>query len=115
MFPCSKKRVCRTDGYSLVASFEPLVHRWNVASLSVFFLYYFGTCKPELPEQVSLPHSRGRSTCYSKSVHDFSVTIPIYYKDVYVNCFFARTGRLWNSRSPERFPLNYKGLGLILS
>ena len=38
-----------------------------------------------------LPFSRGRSTCYFDRLHDFSVTIPRCYKDVYVNSFFPRT------------------------
>ena len=35
------KRICRTVGLSLVASLEPLVHRRNVASLSLFYRYCF--------------------------------------------------------------------------
>ena len=35
----------------------------------------------------------------------FSVTIPRCYKDVYVNSFFLRTTRLWNSLPIECFPL----------
>ena len=48
---------------------------------------------------------QGRSTCYSDRLHDFSVTIPRCYKDVYVNSFFLCTARLWNSLSIECFPL----------
>ena len=40
------------------------------------------------------PYSRGRSTRYSDSLHDFSVTITTCYKDLYVNSFFPRTGIL---------------------
>ena len=43
-----QKRICRTVGPSLAASLEPLAHRWNVASLSLFFRYYFGRCSAEL-------------------------------------------------------------------
>ena len=57
-----QKRICRTVGPSLAASPEPLAHRQNVASLSLFYRYYFGRCSSEL---VSLPYSRGRSTRYS--------------------------------------------------
>ena len=32
----------------LAASFEPLAHRRNVASLSLFCSYYFGRCSSEL-------------------------------------------------------------------
>ena len=51
--------------------------------------------------------SRGRSTRYSGRLRDFSVTIPICYKDVYVNSSFPRTARLWNSQPRECFPLTY--------
>ena len=52
-----------------------------------------------------LPFSRGRSTHYSDRLHDFSVTIPRRYKDVYVNNFFSHTARLWNSLLIECFPI----------
>ena len=39
-----QKRICRTVGPSLAASLEPLAHRRNVASLSLFYRYYFGRC-----------------------------------------------------------------------
>ena len=39
-----QKRICRTVGPSLAASLEPLAHRPNVASLSLFYRYYFGRC-----------------------------------------------------------------------
>ena len=89
-----QKRICRTVGPSLAASLEPLAHRRNVASLSLFYRYYFGRCSSELAQLVPLPFSRGRSTRYSDRLHDFSVTILRCYKDVYVNSFFPRTARL---------------------
>ena len=98
-----QKRICRTVSPSLAASLEPLAHRRNAASLSLFYRYYFGRCSSELAQMVPLPYSRGRST----RLHDFSVTIPRCYKDVYVNSFFPRTARLWNSLPVECFPLTY--------
>ena len=56
---------------------------------------------------VPLPFSRGRSTRYSDRLHDFSVTIPRCYKDVYVNSFFPGTARPWNFLPLEWFPLTY--------
>ena len=102
-----QKRICRTVGPSLAASLEPLAHRRNVTSFSLFYRYYFGRCSSELAQLVPLPYSRGRSTRYSDRLHDFSVTIPRCYKDVYVNSFFPRTARLWNSLPIECFPLTY--------
>ena len=86
-----QRRICRTVGPSLAASLEPLAHRRNVASLSLFYRYYFGRCSSKLAQLVPLPYSRGRSTHYSDRLHDFSVNIPRCYKDVYVNSFFPRT------------------------
>ena len=78
------KRICRIVGPSLAASLEPLGHCQNVATLSLFYRYYFGRCSSELAQLVPLP------THYSDRLHDFSVTIPRCYKDVYVNSFFPR-------------------------
>ena len=97
----------RTTVPSLAASLEPLAHRRNVASLSLFYRYYLGRCSSELVQLVPLPFSRGRSFHYSDRLHDFSVTIPRCCKDVYVNSFFSRTARLWNSLPIECFPLTY--------
>ena len=60
-----QKRICRIVGPSLAASLEPLAHHRNVASLSLFYRYYFGRCSSELAQLVPLPFSRRRSICYS--------------------------------------------------
>ena len=52
-----QKRICRIVGPSLAASLEPLAPRQNVASLSLFYWYYFGRCSSELAELVPLPLS----------------------------------------------------------
>ena len=49
-----QKRICRTVGPSLAASLEPLAHHRNVASLIVFYRYYFGRCSSELAQLVFL-------------------------------------------------------------
>ena len=90
----------------LVASLEHLALHQNVASLSLFYSYYFGRCSSELTELVPLPYSQGRSARYSDRLHDFSVTIPRWYKDVYVNSFFLRAARPWNSLPIKCFPFN---------
>ena len=89
-----QKQVCRIAGPSLADCLEPLAHRRNVTSLSLFHRYYLGRCSSELTQLVPLPFSRGRSTRYSDRLHDFSVTIPRRYKDVYVNILFPRTAKL---------------------
>ena len=84
-----QKRTRRAVCPSLAASLEPTAHRQNVASLSFFCRCYFGRCSSEMVEVVPLPYS----TRYSDRLHNFSVTIPRCYKDVYVNSFFPCTTR----------------------
>ena len=43
LFDKPQKRICRTIGPSLDASLEPLAHRGIVASVSLFYRYYFGS------------------------------------------------------------------------
>ena len=102
-----QKQISRTVASSLAASLEPLAHRRNVASLSLFYRYYFNRCSSELAQLVPLPFSQGRSTRYSDRLHYFSVTIPRCYKDVCINSFFPYTARLWNSLPIVCFPLTY--------
>ena len=47
-----QKRICRTVGRSPAASLEPLAHRQNIASLSLFYMYYFDRCSSELAQLV---------------------------------------------------------------
>ena len=100
-----QKQICRTAGPSFSVSLEPLDHRQNVASLRLFYMYYFGRCSSEPAELVPIPYSRGRSTCYFDRLHDFSVAIPRCYKVVYITSFFPRTARFWNFLPIEWFPL----------
>ena len=94
-----QKRTCRIVSPSLAVSLEPLTHCQNVASVSLFW--------SELVELVPLPYSRGTPTRYSDILDDVYVAIPRFYKDVYVNSFFPRTSRPWNSLPIECFPLSY--------
>ena len=106
------ERICRIVGRSLAVFLEPLGHRHNVANLSLSLMSYFGRCSSELAELIPLPHSSGRSTHYFNKLHDFSVTIPRFYQDVYVSNLYPRTTRLLNSLPAECFPLTYDLNGL---
>ena len=90
----------------LLLVIETLAHCQNVVRLSLFYRYYFSICPSKLTEQVPLPYSRGRSSCYSNRMHDFSV-ITRCYKDVYVRSIFSHTVRFWNSFPAKCFPLIY--------
>ena len=54
-----QKWICRIVGPSLAASLEPVAHHRNVASLSLFYRYYFGRCSSELAQLVPLPFLEG--------------------------------------------------------
>ena len=43
-----QKRICRTVSLLLAASLQPLAHHRNMASLTLFYSYYFGRCSSEL-------------------------------------------------------------------
>ena len=47
-----QKWICRTVGLLLAVSLEPLYHGRNVASLNLFYRYYFGSCSSELAQLV---------------------------------------------------------------
>ena len=102
-----QKWICRTVVPSLAASFEPLAHYWNVASLTLFYRYYFGRCSSEQAQLVPRHYSWGRSTWFYGRLHDFSVTFPRCYKVVFFNSFFPRIARPWNSLLIECFPFTY--------
>ena len=55
-----QKRTCKTVGPSLAACLEPLVHGQNVASLILFYRYYFGNVLQNWLKLVPLPFSRGK-------------------------------------------------------
>ena len=40
-----QKRIYKTVSLSIATSLELLAHCWNVASLSLFYRYYFGICR----------------------------------------------------------------------
>ena len=61
----------------------------------------------EPTELIPIPYRRARSTRYSYRLHDFSVTVPRWYNDVYLNSSLPRTCKLWNSLVAECFPLTY--------
>ena len=103
----AEKWICRTVGLFFAACLDSLAHHWTGTSLSYFCRCYIGRCISELAQLFPLPYSWGRFSHYSDRSHDFAVTIPRCFKDVYVNSFFLHTARPWNSLSMVCFPLKY--------
>ena len=88
-----QKQICRAVGPSLAASLEPLAHCRNVASLSLFYRYYFVRCSSELAQLVPLPFFWGRSTCYSDCMSFLSPFLEL--QGCLCQQFLPRTARLW--------------------
>ena len=87
----------------------PLLSPWLIvqASLSLFCRYYFGRCSSEVARLVPFPFSWGK---YTDRLHDFSVTNPRCWKDVYVNRFIPCTTWLWIS-----LPIKWYSINVLLS
>ena len=91
----------------LTSNLEPLSLRRQVASLSLFYRYYFGRCSRELAGCVPPPLPRPRNTRQASSCHQYSVKITnprIARHDI---CFFPSTSKLWNSLPADTFPSQY--------
>ena len=83
-----QKRICRTVAPSLVVSLEPLAHLQNVASISLFYRYYFGRCSSELARLVPLVFLEVCLLVIPIDCMIFFVTILRCCKDVYGDSFF---------------------------
>ena len=71
-----QKRILNLVGPALAANLQPLSHRRDVASLSLFYKYYNGHCSKELASLVPSTKIHSRVTRHSIKSHPFSVTVP---------------------------------------
>ena len=81
---------------SLFLNQKDLLEKQKTESLKyqdiiLFYRYCLCKCSFKLPELVPLAYSRGMSTRYLHRLHDFSVTNPRFYKNVFVSSFFPHT------------------------
>ena len=90
-----QKRICRTVGPSPAASLEPLAHCQNVASLSLFYRYYFDRCSAELAQLGPLPFFVGGLLVILIDCMIF--LSPFLGVKGCLYSFFPRSDRLWNS------------------
>jgi ribonucleases P/MRP protein subunit RPP40 len=102
-----QRRIVNIVGPALAANLQPLSHRRNVASLSLFYKYYNGRCSKELASLVPSTKIHSRVTRHSIKSHPFTVTVPKCSKNSYLSSFFPRTSVLWNSLPSSCFPDSY--------
>ena len=97
---------------SVTSSLDSLSLRRKVASLSLFYKYYFGHCSVELAGCVPPPLARPLGTRQATSAHRCSVEICNPRIDRFSDCFFHSTSVLWNSL-PDSVFLNSYNLSTI--
>ena len=76
---------------------DTLSHRRNVASLSIFYLYFHADCLSELANYMPPHLPRHRCTRLSTSSHPYSVHLPNARVNQYLHSFIPYTNKLWNS------------------
>ena len=92
---------------TLTSSIPSLSLRRDVASLSLFYRYYFGRCSDELTTCVPPPKVWRRGTRLAASSHAYCVDVGNQRIDRYTTSFFPSTSNLWNSLPPNVFPASY--------
>ena len=92
---------------TLTSSLDSLSLRRKVASLSLFYRYYFGRCSAELSDCVPPPLRRPRSTRQALASHKYCVELGNPRLGCYSGSFFPSTSRLWNSLPESIFPSHY--------
>ena len=104
-----QKRMRCLVGDDLFSSLQPLSHRRNVASLSLFYRYFHGKCSDELHSLVPPIREFTRSTRFSESAssHPYFLKLPRTRCAFHANSFFPRTSAMWNAPSTECFPAEY--------
>ena len=104
-----QKRMRGLVGDELFSSLQPLSHRRNVASLSLFYRYFHGKCSDELHSLVPPIREFSRNTRFAKSTtsHPYFLQLPFTRCVFHSNSFFPRTAAMWNTLSEECFPAEY--------
>ena len=85
-----EKQICWTIDPTLYGFLELLDHCTNLASLNLFYWYYFGRSSYELVKLVPLTCSYGSSTCYCDNwVIFLSPFLDVIRKSISTVSFFA--------------------------
>merc|ERR1712035_292969 len=84
---------------------QSLKIRRSVASLSIFYHYFHGSCSSELANCMPPPIWRPRCTRLSTYSHPLSVQLSNARVKHHLHSFIPFTGKLWNSLPESIFPL----------
>ena len=100
-------RMRKLVGPDLFSTLQSLSHRRDVASLSLFYRYYFGRCSEGLRASMFPTFVASRSTRRVDSLHSFCVQIPQSRTAARSSGFFVRTANQWNNLPARCFPDRY--------
>ena len=92
---------------SLTSTLDPLSLRRKVASLSLFYRYYFGNCSEELAACIPPPMARPHSTWQASFAHNYCVELSNARISRFSDGFFPSTSHLWNSLPSSVFPASF--------
>merc|ERR1712002_316580 len=98
------KAIRLINDHSLTSSLDSLSLRRKVASLSLFYRYYFRHCSLELANCIPPPLEGPRNTRQASNAHRYSVSITNSRINGFNDCFFQSTSKLWNSLPKSVFP-----------
>ena len=101
------KAICLIGDPSLTSTLDPLSLRSKVASLPLFYRYYFGHCFDELAACIPPPMARPRSTRQASFAHNYCVELSNARINRFSDGFFPSTSRLWNSLPFSVFPASF--------
>ena len=102
-----EKRAKNLIGQPLASELLPLSSRRDVASLSLFYRYYFGRCSSALSESVPKPKVFSRGTRRANQLTCYHVSLERTRTKGRSTSFFVRTAHLWNQLPPSCFPVQY--------
>ena len=93
----------------LTSQLQSLSHRRAVASLSLFYRYYFGACSSELAGCVPPPLmlTANRTSRLTTSSHPYTVVVPTCRTAFGKQTFVMRTSRIWNALPSTCFPTSF--------
>ena len=101
---------------SLTSILDPLSLRCRVASLSLFYRYYFGHCSEELAACIPPPMAQPCSTRQASFAHSCCVELSNARINWFNDDFFHSASCLWNSLPssvlPASFNLSSKGMSI---
>ena len=92
---------------SLTSILDSLSLRCKVASLSLFYRFYFGHCSDELAACIPFPVAWPRSTWQATFAHNYCVELSNARINRFIAGFFPSTSRLWNSLPSSVFPASF--------